>query len=107
MREVIARHPTTGEIFIQLGRMFRALPGHLYASYDPPMSVEDFAKLNGLDVGPLLETLNAAAEAEAFPARFRAGTGAEPRRERPDEGPDAVPYTETLYGEGRIVGPAD
>jgi len=95
VREVITRHPTTGEIFLQLGRMFRTKPGHLYASYDPPMSIGEFADVNGLELGPLLEMLNSAAEGEAFAARPHP-TGARPARARREEGPETVPYTETL-----------
>ncbi len=64
VREVIVRYPTTGPIFLQHGSMFRVTEGHLYASYDPPLTVAEFAALNRLPAEPLLALLNAAAEAE-------------------------------------------
>lgn len=62
VRDLIARYPETGPIFLQHGRMFRTRPGHLYADYDPPLTVGEYAALNGIDAGPLLRLLDAAAE---------------------------------------------
>lgn len=99
MREAIARHPATGAIFIQLGRLFRAERGHLYASYEPALTVGEFATRNHLDARHLLERLEAAVETE--PSEPPAPSV------EPEEGPAVVPYVETLYGVGRVVGPAD
>jgi hypothetical protein len=64
VREVIVRFPTTGPVFLQYGPMFRVAEGHLYASYEPPLTVAEFAALNRAPVERLLALLNAAAEAE-------------------------------------------
>jgi hypothetical protein len=78
LREVIARYPSTGDIFVQRGRMYRMVPGSLYTSYDPPLTVEEYVRLNGLDLDQLLQVLNEAAEADArrqAPARPDAPSG--------------------------------
>ena len=64
VREVISSYPNTGSIFLQHGQMFRTSKGNLYVSYDPPLTVGDYAILNGVELGPLLRLLNAAAESE-------------------------------------------
>jgi hypothetical protein len=60
--EVLERHPETGAILIQSGRLCRATKGNLYLEY-PPLTVADYATLNRLDLPSLLRTLQAAAEA--------------------------------------------
>ncbi len=74
VREVISRYPSTGPIFLQHGRAFRAPRGQLYANYDPPLTIGDYAALNGIEIGPLLRLLNAAAEAEDLPAKAPASS---------------------------------
>jgi hypothetical protein len=64
VRDVIARYPSTAEIFLQQGQLFRTRPGHLYAVYDPPLAVAEYAALNGLAPEPLLRLLRAAAETD-------------------------------------------
>ena len=59
--DVLDRCPEAGPILIQRGRMFRAPKGHLYADYSR-ITVGEYAALNGLEVEPLLRTLNAAIE---------------------------------------------
>jgi hypothetical protein len=70
IRDVVRQYPTTGDIFLQHGRMFRTLPGQLYPVYDPPLTVAEYAALNGVGLEELLRLLNAAAEAERFQRRM-------------------------------------
>lgn len=86
VREVVSRHPGTGAIFLQHGRAFRASRGQLYANYDPPLTVGDYAALNGIEIGPLLGLLNAAAEAEDFPAKASASGGGPGPHEHAESG---------------------
>lgn len=66
--ETIARHPSTGPIFLQRGRLHQSPLGSLYATY-PRQTLGEYAALSGLAIEPLLELLNAAAEAAQFPER--------------------------------------
>ncbi len=70
--DVIARYPSTGLVFLQRGRLFRTRPNNLYAIYDPPLTIEEYAALNGLAAGPLLERLRAVAEIDQFARRIPA-----------------------------------
>ena len=76
VREVVSRYPTTGPIFLQHGRMFRARAGELYASYDPPLTIREYAAVNKIDIEPLLRLLNAAAEAEECARKTSTEAGA-------------------------------
>jgi hypothetical protein len=71
VRDILAEHPATGEIFIQLGSFFRTVPGEQCAVCDPDLTVETFAARNAATVAPLLARLVAVAEADdlAPPAR--------------------------------------
>src|SRR5207247_2404527 len=60
VREVVSRYPTTGPIFLQHGRMFRARAGELYASYDPPLTIREYAAVNRIDVESLVSLLASA-----------------------------------------------
>jgi hypothetical protein len=57
--ETIKRYPSTGPIFLQRGRPYAAQRG-------PGLTLGEYATLGGLAIAPLLELLNAAAEAEQF-----------------------------------------
>ena len=65
VNETITRYPSTGPIFLQGGPLYVARPGQLYATY-PGLTLEEYAALNSLAIERLLESLNAAAEAEQF-----------------------------------------
>src|SRR5262245_36103824 len=111
LHDVIASYPSTGDVFIQHGRIFRVKPGNLYATYDPSLSVADYASPNGLPLGPLLAQLRAAAEDDVARA---ATTPAPPRvaapletigytgafRERGDDAPEHVPVASVLHARG-------
>jgi len=64
---VLAEHPGTAPVFTQGRRLYVDQPRELYARF-PGLSVGDFARQNGMELGPLLGQLNALAESEA-PAR--------------------------------------
>ena len=104
VRDVVSRHPTTGPIFLQHGRLFRARAGELYASYDPPLTIREYAVLNRTDVEPLLRLLNAAAEAEECARKTSADAGARRpeakrrRNRRSTEESSVVGYVERLSG---------
>lgn len=66
--ETIKRHPSTGPILLQRGRLYVARQGHLYADY-PGLTLGQYATLSGQAIEPLLELLNAAAAAEEFARR--------------------------------------
>ena len=91
VRDVIASYPSTGDIFIQHGRMFRVRPGHLYASYDPPLTISEYAAINGLSPEALLRMLRAAAEADEARGDAPGGPHRTPTGGRPPVG--AIGYT--------------
>ena len=110
VREVISRHPGTGAIFLQHGRAFRAPTGQLYANYDPPLTVGDYAALNGIEVGPLLGLLNAAAEAEDFTVKAPASGHGPDRHEHAESrgrGESGVDGTFGYTGGFREAGETD
>ena len=104
VREVVSRYPTTGPIFLQHGRMFRARAGELYASYDPPLTIREYAAVNKIDIEPLLRLLNAAAEAEECARKTSTEAGAlrpeaKRRRDRGSaEESGVIGYVERLSG---------
>lgn len=61
--ETISRYPGTGAIFLQGGPLHVTRPGHLYATF-PGLTLGQYAARNRLAIEPLLESLNAAAEAD-------------------------------------------
>jgi hypothetical protein len=63
VRDVIIRYPATGPIFLQHGPTFTVRPGELHVRYDE-LTLERYATLNHIALGPLLRLLNAAAEAD-------------------------------------------
>jgi hypothetical protein len=64
VNDVLSRFPATGSIFLQQGSMMRAVTGQIYPDY-PPLTVAEYAALNGVEVGRLLMALNAEAEGQA------------------------------------------
>ena len=84
---ILARYPSAGPIIFQSGRGFVARPGDLYAQF-PDMSVQDFARLNGLDVDTLIRRLRA--EVEAVDAARRRPAGQD------DDTPSRRRYSHTL-----------
>lgn len=63
--EVLRQYPAAGPVFLQGGRMMHAPTGQIYPTY-PPLTVAEYAALNGMDLGALLKRLNVLAEAEEF-----------------------------------------
>jgi hypothetical protein len=63
INDVLARHPDTAPVFTQGRRLYVDQKHDLYARF-PGLSVGDFARQNGLEVGPILTQLNALAESE-------------------------------------------
>ena len=57
INEVLARHPGTAPVFTQGRRLYVDQPRELYARF-PGLSVGDFARQNGMDLGRLLGQLN-------------------------------------------------
>jgi hypothetical protein len=112
LHDVIARYPSTGDIFIQHGRIFRVKPGNPYATYDPSLSIAEYASQNGLALAPLLAQLRAAAEDDV--ARREMTTPTPPRvaapletigytgafRERGGDAPEHVPIASVLHARG-------
>jgi|SRR5215471_3724651 len=85
VNDVLRRHPSTGEVFIQQGPLSVAERGNFYLRY-PDQTVGEFARRNGVDLEALLDQLNAVAETAAVEAKPRpSGRG------RPPEGP--IGYT--------------
>lgn len=66
--ETITRYPRTGSIFLQGGPLHVARPGQLDATA-PGLTLGEYAALNSLAIERLLESLNAAAQAEPFVQR--------------------------------------
>jgi hypothetical protein len=112
LHDVMASYPSTGDVFIQHGRIFRVKPGHPYATYDPSLSVAEYASQNGLALAPLLAQLRAAAEDDV--ARREAATPTPPRvavpletigytgafRERGVDAPEQIPIAAVLHARG-------
>ena len=63
INDVLARHPGTAPVFTQGRRLYVDQKHDLYARF-PGLTVGDFARQNGLDIGPILTQLNALAESE-------------------------------------------
>jgi len=78
INDVLAKHPDTAPVFTQGRRLYVDQRNDLYARF-PGLSIGDFARQNGMDVGPLLAQLNALAESEAA-ARAAGSHGAEDAR---------------------------
>ena len=74
INEVLARHPGTAPVFTQGRRLYVDQPRELYARF-PGLSVGDFARQNGMDLGRLLGQLNAIAESEAAAGAGGGGAG--------------------------------
>jgi hypothetical protein len=70
--EVLDRFPATGPVLLQHGQMFRAPKGQLYPDYSR-ITVGEYAALNGLEIEPLLRTLNAAVESGQMTLRTSRG----------------------------------
>lgn len=65
--ETIKRSPSTGPIFLQHHRPY-------VAEREPGLTLGEYATLGGLAIEPLLELLNASAEAEQFARRSSRGS---------------------------------
>lgn len=91
VRDVIARYPSTAEIFLQHGPLYRVRPGHLYAIYEPPLTIGEYAALNGLPPEPLLGLLRAAAETDDAQRRAPESARRWPRERTPPAG--SIGYT--------------
>jgi hypothetical protein len=90
VNDVLRHRPSTGEVFIQHGRLSIAEPGNFYLRY-PDEKVGEFAQRNGGDLAALLEQLNAVAAAPDLEA---AGLTHRPSgRGRPPDQP--IGYTST------------
>ena len=77
INDVLARHPGSAPVFTQGRRFYVDQPRELYARF-PGLSVGEFARQNGMDLGPLLAQLNALAESErAAPPRATGAPGAD------------------------------
>ena len=63
INDVLARHPDTAPVFTQGRRLYVDQKNDLYARF-PGLTVGDFARQNGLEIGPVLSQLNALAESE-------------------------------------------
>jgi hypothetical protein len=61
INDVLARHPGTAPVFTQGRRLYVDQKHDLYARF-PGLTVGDFARQNGLELGPILSQLNALAE---------------------------------------------
>ena len=61
INDVLARHPGTAPVFTQGRRLYVDQKHDLYARF-PGLTVGDFARQNGLALGPVLTQLNALAE---------------------------------------------
>ena len=88
INDVLQRHPRTGEVFIQHGRLSVAEQGNFYLQY-PHETVSEFAKRNGVDLEALLHQLSAVAEATDLEAKGLTHRPTE--RGRPPEQP--IGYT--------------
>ena len=62
LNDVLMRYPSAGPILFQAGRAFVTKPRDLYAQF-PGLTVEEYARLNGLDADALVRRLRAEAEA--------------------------------------------
>src|SRR5262245_12619082 len=60
--DVLPRHPSTALILLQRGRLFRVRPGDLYPAYTDPLTLQEFAAINGVDLEPFLNWLRRSAE---------------------------------------------
>jgi hypothetical protein len=105
INDVLARHPGTAPVFTQGRRLYVDQRRELYARF-PGLTVGDFARQNGIDLGPLLTQLNALAESddaarqpatraraseEARPGQFSLTLGyTASHRPREDSAPDSV-----------------
>ena len=103
INDVLARHPGSAPVFTQGRRLYVDQPRELYARF-PGLTVGEFARQNGLEVGPVLTQLNALAEsedaagqpatrasAEDGPGQFSLTLGyTASHRPREDSAPDSV-----------------
>ena len=74
VREVIARFPSTGAVFLQHGPLAEAPQGSLYLAY-PDWTVAEFAERRGVSLPALLGQLEAEAAAAVRPPAGDAGDG--------------------------------
>jgi|SRR5262245_13249550 len=103
LNDVLSRYPTVGPILVQMGRGYVNQRGDLYAQF-PDLSVEQYAKLNELDVAAVVGRLRAAAEAEEMAPKPVTSGGApedDPARRRL---PLSIGYTSS-YAEREGLGP--
>jgi hypothetical protein len=66
--DVLQRHPSTSDIFIQHGPVMRTLPGRLFPEHIK-VTLQEYADLKGVSIETLLRHLNAAVEAERYARR--------------------------------------
>lgn len=81
--------PAAGPVLLQHGRTSRARRGELHADY-PPLTVAEYASLNGVALEPFLRLLNRAAETDEF---SQAAANLPVKGRRPD-----------LLGRGKTLG---
>jgi hypothetical protein len=91
INDVLAQHPGTAAVLIQGRRLYVDQPRELYARF-PGLTVADFARQNGIDLGPLLGQLDALAESEEA-ARPSAPRAAGAGLARPGQFSLALGYT--------------
>jgi hypothetical protein len=102
VNDVLSRFPATGPIFLQQGSMMRAVTGQIYPDY-PPLTVAEYAVLNGVEVGRLLKALNAEAEGqEVTEAGSRSVRSGEERIDRIGRGSSEVGYTGAYREPGNV-----
>ena len=61
INDVLARYPDTAPVFTQGRRLYTDQKHDLYARF-PGLTVGEFARQNGMEIGPVLAQLNALAE---------------------------------------------
>jgi hypothetical protein len=110
INDVLGKHPATAPVITQGRRLYVDQPRELYARF-PGLSVGDFARQNGMDLGPLLAQLNALAESEpgAGPAAAHEARAGQfsltlgytcSYRPREDAAPDNVPVVAVQSARG-------
>jgi len=75
INDVLARHPATAPVFTQGRRLYVDQKRELYARF-PGLTVGEFVRQNGLELGPVLTQLNALAESEDAAPPSAAGADA-------------------------------
>ena len=61
--DILEQYPSTGPVFVQSGRLYVNRPGELYARF-PDLTVDEFARENGINLPSLLSELDALVKSE-------------------------------------------